>query len=311
MAPPGGRQGEVLPTACRRRRARCPPAPSAERRARPRLGGHHRLQELREGAEGRESGGAQRAARDPAPRSFPRRCWRGGPGFPQLDLGVIEVKTLQPVHPHAQFNLLDEACRARLGGVVEAARPEVLSVDAQPEAIVAVAGVDHQSDLVQGTSHRAAGTRRILNENGTVGYALRRRIGFGQGTFQSDRDLAHHVVESGAEVRADVQDQPRGPDAARHREVVSKAQHGLVVELAVGGGQIDQVRGVTERIGDRGERRRRLAVGGENLGRVLGGFPHPRALGEDLYRGRAHRHAQLQGGDACRPRVRARQRSLQ
>jgi hypothetical protein len=59
-----------------------------------------------------------------------------------------------------------------------------------------------------------------------------------------------------------VQDESGRSDPTRHGKIVGEARNGLLVQLEISRGQVDQIRRVTERVGDGEVFRGRLSVGG-------------------------------------------------
>ena len=138
----------------------------------------------------------------------------------------------------------------------------------------------------------------LEQEQGVVGGAVE-RLGHGVG------DPGEGVIEAGAHVRADVEDDAVGTDARGEVEFVGEGVGGLAEQFVVGRGEVDQVDGVDEGGLEFGLFEL-LAVGlGVFVGMVFA-TPHLRGCAEDLERLRAQVDGSFDslmdpsgGGDVC------------
>ena len=189
---------------------------------------------------------------------------------------IVDVETAQPIEPDRVVELAE--CRVERDGIgdVDAGDPPVARVEADPEPRVPLEGVEDRRQLGDRAAHRAARAGGVLqHEPEPVVRQLEQ--------LAEHRDgAAEPLRHSRSEVRPQVEDDALRPDRRRSLERRPHSGDGLLVDLLVRCGQVDEVERVAD---DRGDPNllapflepRHLILG------VGGWAPHARALREDLH----------------------------
>src|SRR5665213_2044345 len=90
----------------------------------------------------------------------------------QFDLGVVEMEATKTAQSDGHIDFMHEFVRTVGVRIVIATGPQVLGVNAETDAFVATGGVDQRLDLVETSTHGAARSRRILDQDRAVLDAL-------------------------------------------------------------------------------------------------------------------------------------------
>src|SRR6202044_1002064 len=107
---------------------------------------------------------------------------------------------------------------------------QVLCVDADAEAAIAVSGVDQRRDLLETAADRSSGSGRVLDQQ-SARCPLQALLDLCEGLLERLGDPRHHGLEAGATMAADVEDDALGSDAGPDDEVVHEAVEALRGEL--------------------------------------------------------------------------------
>jgi len=126
----------------------------------------------------------------------------------ELGLRVVDVEAAEPVEPDLAVEVGDGGVEHRVVGDVDARHVPVAGVEADPEAWVVVERGVNGAELVGRAPDRAARPGRVLHQQPEV---VCRQL---EQLAQGGDDLLEADLETGAEVRADVEDGTLGPIAA-------------------------------------------------------------------------------------------------
>ncbi len=143
-------------------------------------------------------------------------------------LGVVDVQAAQPVEPDPVVELGDRRVERRRVGDVDPDDVPVARVEADPEPRVVVEAVVDRGELVGRAADRAAGAGRVLHQEPEVVVRQLEQLP------QRGNDPLEPGLESGAEMRADVEDDALGPDRVGRLERRAHRRDRLVVDLGVG-----------------------------------------------------------------------------
>ena len=77
--------------------------------------------------------------------------------------GIIQVEALQSLKANGLINLCNQAVGAIDSREIESARPQVLSIDANPNTLVATGRVNDCANLFETTTNCAARSSSVLN----------------------------------------------------------------------------------------------------------------------------------------------------
>ena len=152
----------------------------------------------------------------------------------------------------------------------------MLGVDAHAEAAWFLHLREDAPEVLEEVAHAGALAGGVLEEDGR---AL--PSGVGEDEVERLHDPREPRVVARAEVRAGVQHAVGDAERARSLHLGDQRGPGLPEDLAVVGGEVDEVARVGEHRGA-GERGLRLFELRDLRGRHLGLAPHARVLGEDL-----------------------------
>ena len=210
------------------------------------------------------------------------------PVRPQLGCCVVDVEAAKAIEADAPVHLFEGRGKGRGVGDVDAGDPEVAGVEAEPELRVMIEAVEQCCELVDRAADRGSGAGRVLEQDpGPVVACVERRLECGSGLLEPG-------VQAGAEMGADVEDDSVGFDGAGDLDGLQERRTRLLPDLAVRGGEIDEVHGVTDNRSDPclGAR---LFEALDVFRRVARRAPGPWALREDLDGVGAAFHGALDG----------------
>ena len=142
------------------------------------------------------------------------------PVGPEVDLGVVEVQATQPSHPHGGVDQVDQGVGLVDGPERDAGRPQVLGVEADPEPLVAVRGLDDLGELLEGPSDGVTRPGGVLEEDRT---ALDVGVDLVEGADQGFGHGRKGGCEPAPPVAPDVEDQAGGAHPVGGRQVGGQA----------------------------------------------------------------------------------------
>jgi hypothetical protein len=193
-------------------------------------------------------------------------------------LGVVHMERAEPVEPDSLVELEEDCVENGFVGDVDSGDPQVAGVEADAESGMTVEAVEDDRELGDGAAHRAARSGRVLEEDPRI-----RALTALERAAEGADDAIETTLEAGAQVRADVEDDPVRLDRAGDLDRVQESVDRLFVDVLLGSGQIDEVDRVTKNCLDPGLLTALLETL-DVVGVVIRRPPRARALGEDLHR---------------------------
>lgn len=93
------------------------------------------------------------------------RCPRGGPGWRRRPPSNRQVETAEPVEADSGFDVPHQGIRVDNGAEGQPRGPQMLRVQAHPEALVMASGLEDPGQLFESPTDRAPCPRGVLEED--------------------------------------------------------------------------------------------------------------------------------------------------
>ena len=162
---------------------------------------------------------------------------------------VVHVQGAQAVEPDLAVELVEDGIERAHIGHVATGRVEMARVQTDPEARMPVEPVEDDGQLLDGPPDRVAGPGRVLHQQPR---GLRAPV-------EHDPHRRDHPVEArvhpGAEMRPDVEHDAVGVDRAPNVDRVRERRDGLLVEVVLRRGEVDQIERVAQHAAETRRRR--------------------------------------------------------